>query len=235
MASSSVSQNSLHHFRSNSLPTRANPLISEFSDHLSKLRCSEATSSSSTSLSQKLICIQDLHDCVDKLLLLPCTQALAQEQHEKWKVVKKAVQKVLKGMQTNLNSKKNEGLGMVSMLKELEALTLMVFELLLTFISGPKLQSKSSSWFVVSKLVHPKRIACEGEETDVNEFEKVDVVLQSLISHKTSKSNYSIHIQNVQNWMEQLESSIQDFEEVLESLSKRLVKTRVSFLNILNH
>ena len=151
------------------------------------------------------------------------------------KVVKKAMQKVLKGMQTNLNSKKNEGLAMVSMLKELEAVTLMVFELLLTFISGPKLQSKSSSWFVVSKLVHPKRIACEGEETEVNEFEKVYVVLQSLISHKTSKSDYSIHVQNVQNWMEQLESSIQDFEEVLESLSRHLVKTRVSFLNILNH
>ena len=124
---------------------------------------------------------------------------------------------------------------MVSMLKELEAITLMVFELLLTFISVPKLQSKSSSWFVVSQLVHPKRIACEGEETDVNEFEKVDVVLQSLINHKASKSDYSIHIQNVQNWMEQLESSIQDFEEVLESLSRRLVKTRVSLINILNH
>uniref|UniRef100_A0A2N9GPJ1 Uncharacterized protein n=1 Tax=Fagus sylvatica TaxID=28930 RepID=A0A2N9GPJ1_FAGSY len=124
---------------------------------------------------------------------------------------------------------------MVSMLKELEAVTLMVIESLLTFIAGSKLQSKSSSWFVVSKLVHPKRIACEGEETDANEFEKVDAVLQSLISHKTRKSDYSMHIQNVQNWMGQLESSIQDVEEVLECLSRRLVKTRVSFLNILNH
>ena len=105
---------------------------------------------------------------------------------------------------------------MVSTLKELEAVTLMVFELLFTFISGPKLQSKSSSWFLVSKLVHPKRIACEGEETEVNEFEKVDVVLQSLISHKTCKSDYSIHIQNLQDWMEQLESSIQDFEGCLK-------------------
>ncbi|KAL0009269.1 hypothetical protein SO802_010771 [Lithocarpus litseifolius] len=107
---------------------------------------------------------------VDNLLLLPCTQALAQEQHEIWyndlldgslrlldvcgfardallqtkectrdlqstlrrrhgskmnlarevekylasrKVVKKAMQKALKVMQTNLNSKKNEGLAMV--------------------------------------------------------------------------------------------------------------------------
>ncbi|KAK4594787.1 hypothetical protein RGQ29_018484 [Quercus rubra] len=251
------------------LPTRANPLISEFSDHLSRLRCSEATSSSSTSLSQKLIGIQDLHDCVDKLLLLPCTQALAQEQHEKWynelldgslrlldvcSIARDALSQSKECTRSKMNlvrevekylasrkvvkkamQKKNEGLAMVSMLKELEAVTLMVFELLLTFISGPKLQSKSSSWFLVSKLVHPKRIACEGEETDVNEFEKVDVVLQSLISHKTSKSDYSIHIQNLQDWMEQLESSIQDFEEVLESLSRRLVKTRVSFLNILNH
>ena len=138
-------------------------------------------------------------------------------------------------MQANLNSKKNEGIAMISMLKELEAVTLMVFELLLTFIYGPKLQSKSSSWFVVSKLVHPKRIACEGEETDGNDFEKVDEALQSLVSHKTSKCDYSIHVQNVQDWMGKLESSIQDVDEALECLSRRLVKTRVSFLNILNH
>ena len=105
----------------------------------------------------------------------------------------------------------------------------------MTFIDGPKLQSKSSSWFVVSKLVHPKRIACEGEETDANEFEKVDAALQTLISHKTSKSDYSIHVQNVQNRMGKLESSIQDVEDVLECLSRRLVKTQVSFLNIHNH
>ena len=105
----------------------------------------------------------------------------------------------------------------------------------MTFIDGPKLQSKSSSWFIVSKLVHPKRIACEGEETDANEFEKVDAALQTLISHKTSKSDYSIHVQNVQNQMGKLESSIQDVEDVLECLSRRLVKTQVSFLNIHNH
>ncbi|KAK4579657.1 hypothetical protein RGQ29_029363 [Quercus rubra] len=256
----------IHHFRSNSFPTRAHPLISEFNEQLSRLRCSEATSSSSTSLSQKLIGLQDLHDCVDNLLLLPFSQALAQEQNQKWfnelldgslrlldvcgiardallqtkectrelqstlrrrqgikmelarevekymasrKVAKKAIKKVLKGMQTMLNSKKNEDLAIVSLLKELEAGTIL--------------------------LVHPKRIACEGEETNGNDFEKVDAVLQSLISHKTSKCDYTIHVQNVQDGMGKLESSIQDVEEVLECLSRRLVKTRVSFLNILNH
>nr|XP_023917449.1 uncharacterized protein LOC112028993 [Quercus suber] len=257
MAASPVNQTSLHHFRSNSFPTRAHPLILEFNDQMSKLRCSEVTSSSSASLSQKLIGLQDLNDCVDNLLLLPFAQALAQEQNKKWfnelldgslrlldvcgiardallqtkectrelqstlrrrhgskmelawevekylassKLVKKALQKALKGMQTKFNSKKNVDLAIVSLLKELEA-----------------------------------RIACEGEETDANEFEKVDAALQTLISHKTSKSNYSIHIQNAQNWMGKLESSIQDVEEVLECLSRRLVKTRVSILNIHNH
>ena len=292
MAASPVNQTSSHHFRSNSLPTGAHPLISEFNDQLSRVRGSETTSSSSASLSQKLIGLQDLHDRVDNLLLLPCTQVLAQEQHQKWfnelldgslrlldvcgiardallktkectrelqstlrrrhgnkmelareiekylasrKVVKKAMQKALKGMQTELNSKKNDDLAMVSMLKELEAVTVMVFESLLTFIAGPKLQSKSYGWFVVSKLVHPKKVVCEDEKTDADEFDKADAALQSLISHKTSKSDYSVLVQNVQNWMGKLESSIEDVEEVLECLSRRLVKTRVSFLNILNH
>ena len=292
MADSHVNETSHHHFRSSSFPTRSHPLISEFNKQLNRLRCSEVTSSSSTSLSQKIIGLQDLHDCVDNLLLLPFAQALAQEQNQKWfnelldgslrlldvcgiardallqtkectrelqstlrrrhgnkielarevekhlasrKVVKKAMQKVLKGMQTKLNSKKNEDIAIVSLLKELEAVTILVFESLLTFIAGSKLQSKSSGWFVVSKLVHPKRIACEGEETDANEFEKVVAALQTLISHKTSKVDYSIHVQNVQNWMGKLESSIQDVEEVLECFSRCLVKTRVSFLNKLNH
>ena len=56
------------------------------------------------------------------------------------KVVKKAMQEALKGMQTKFNSKKNEDLAIVSLLKELEAITILVFESLLTFIDGPKLQ-----------------------------------------------------------------------------------------------
>ena len=73
------------------------------------------------------------------------------------KVAKKAIKKVLKGMQTKLNSKKNEDLAIVSLLKELEAGTILVFESLLTFIAGSNLQSKSSGWFVVSKHVRVKK------------------------------------------------------------------------------
>ena len=79
MAASPVNPKSHQHTRSNSLPTRTHPLISEFNGQLSTLRDFEETSPSSTSICQKLNGIQDLHDCVDKLLLLPFTQALAQE------------------------------------------------------------------------------------------------------------------------------------------------------------
>ncbi|KAL0009286.1 hypothetical protein SO802_010788 [Lithocarpus litseifolius] len=113
--------------------------------------------------------------------------------------------------------------------------TLIGFESLLTFIGKSKLQTKSSSWSLVSKLVHHKRVACEREERDANEFEMVDAALQSLISHKPSKSDFSLLIDNVQNGLGKLELNIQDLEEVLECLSRSIVKTRVSLLNILNH
>ncbi|EXB95391.1 hypothetical protein L484_014364 [Morus notabilis] len=73
-----------YHTRSNSLPSRQHPLVPEFDAQLSRLRSSEDASSSSTSLSGKLSGLQDLHDCLDKLLLLPLNQAaLSKQQKEK--------------------------------------------------------------------------------------------------------------------------------------------------------
>ena len=61
-----------YHVRSNSLPSRPHPVIPEFDEQLCRLRAFEATSSSaSTSISNKLNGLQDLLDCVDRLLLLP--------------------------------------------------------------------------------------------------------------------------------------------------------------------
>ncbi|KAL6278458.1 hypothetical protein ACE6H2_022059 [Prunus campanulata] len=81
------------HIRSNSFPSRPHPFKKSMNiclpfkavdEHLCRLRSSEATSTSSTSISHKLTGLQDLHDCVDRLLQLPLTQqALAQEQNEK--------------------------------------------------------------------------------------------------------------------------------------------------------
>ncbi|ONH92439.1 hypothetical protein PRUPE_8G175600 [Prunus persica] len=280
------------HTRSNSFPSRSHPVLQEVDELLCRLRSSEATSASSSSISHKLSGLQDLHDCVDRLLQLPLTQqALAQEQNEKWanelldgslrlldvsssakdailqtkecvqdlqsiirrrggetgltsevrkyltsrKMVKKAIQKAMKNLKGTENrttfsslNKDDETFSVVSKLREVEAITLAVFESLLSFISGPK--SQPSSWSLVSKMMQSKKVACE-EATEINEFAEVDAALNSLIRHKASKPSAD----DAHNQLDQLESCIQDQEQGLECLFRQMIKTRVSLLNILNH
>ncbi|ONH92438.1 hypothetical protein PRUPE_8G175500 [Prunus persica] len=154
------------------------------------------------------------------------------------KVMKKAVCKAsgnLKGVSPF--SKEHEAVAMVSMLKEMEAVTQTVFDSIFYFISGPKTQSKPSGLQLVSNLMRHKRVACkeeeEEEETDANEFAMVYAALHSTVGHKTKESDNII--QNAQTQLQNLELCIQDLEESLEHLSRRLIKTRVSLLNILNH
>jgi len=289
----------LHHARSNSLPSRPHPLSSQIDEHFSRLNASQviSSSSSSSSICHKLSCLQDLHDCVDKLILLPLTQkSLAQEQNEKWvddvldgslrvldvcsmatdallqtkecaqelqsimrrrrgneigvsseikkyltsrKVVKNTIHKALRGLKYLENksslfpfNEDHEAVAVVSMLKEVEAVTLTVLESLLTLISGgAKAQSKLSGWSLVSKLMHHKRIACETEETEVNEFEKLDSALHTVIYQKTSKSDNTGSLENVQQQLKDFDLCNQELEEGLENLYRRLIKTRVSLLN----
>ncbi|KAK3425015.1 hypothetical protein EUGRSUZ_F01742 [Eucalyptus grandis] len=73
MASSIETSKISGHFRSISLPSRSHPLTTTAEEHLSRLRSSEATSSSS-SASQSLGELKSLYDCIDDLLQLPLTQ-----------------------------------------------------------------------------------------------------------------------------------------------------------------
>ncbi|CAL2241272.1 unnamed protein product [Prunus armeniaca] len=132
----------------------------------------------------------------------------------------------LKGSSFSSLSKDNETIAVVSTLRDIEAVTLSVFESLLSFISGPN-SRPSSSWLLVAKIIHTKRVACE-EETEANEFAQVDAALQSLI--KTRKSDHK----NADNQLDNLESCIQDQEEQLHCLFRQMIKTRVTLLNILN-
>ncbi|GMN38269.1 hypothetical protein TIFTF001_007503 [Ficus carica] len=273
------------HTRSNSLPSSHHPLIPEFDEQLCRLRSSEAASSSSTLLSGRLSGLQDLHDCVDKLLLLPLNQqALSKQQNEKCvdelfdgslrlldicsmakdtlqqtkestqelqsimrrrrggesslssevkkflnsrKAAKKALHKAMENKCTFRLLNKDEQT--VSVLREVQSTTLAVIESMLSFISGPK----SSGWSFVSKTMNSKKVSCE-EVNEENEFASVDAALNLLISHKMKKSDSTLE-ENAQNELKKLEICIQDLEEGVESLYRRLIKTRVSLLNILNH
>ena len=133
----------------------------------------------------------------------------------------------LKGMENKCSSQFNQE--RVSIWKEVETVTFAAFESMLLVISGPQTPSKLSSLSLVSKIIRPKRIACEEDMREMNEFEKVDAALST---HKKIKSE---NIFALQDQLKGLECLIQDLEEGLESLSRRLIKARVSFLNIVNN
>ncbi|EOX97493.1 Eukaryotic translation initiation factor 3 subunit A, putative [Theobroma cacao] len=154
------------------------------------------------------------------------------------KVLQKTIHKALRnlnGLETNRvfsSSDDHETTAMVSLLREVEQVTSSTLEYLLSMISGPKEQSKPGSW-LVSKLLHHKRTACEQAGRDINEFEKVDASLRLLVNQKMSRSENIINIE-MQNQLKDLELCTQDFEDGLECLFRCMIKARVFLLNTLN-
>ncbi|CAK9153916.1 unnamed protein product [Ilex paraguariensis] len=151
------------------------------------------------------------------------------------KQAKKVIQKSLKGLKSIRNKntlwaldKDPETVAIVSMLNEVEEVSLSVFESLLSYIAGTKGQSRQSVWSLISKLKQPKSRASKEEETLTNEFDEVEAALKSLTGD-------SMNAENLQNHLVKLESVVEDLEEGLECLFRRLIKTRVSLLNILSH
>ncbi|XP_022135908.1 uncharacterized protein LOC111007746 [Momordica charantia] len=294
MEASALNPRNSHHIRSSSWPSKTHPFIDQVDEHLCRLKeASEATSSTSSELCHKLNGLQDLHDCIDRLLLLPLTQnALVQESDKRWlddilegsvrlldlcdiakdallqtkecvhelelvlrrrrggemfianelqkclsarKLVKKTIYKALKTVETKSCEKSQATPAIVSLLKQVEAISYNIVESLLSFIAGPKLPSNSSRWSLISKLVQPKRIACEVEEASKNEVAMVDAALYTVSSQKTNKPDFLVQVDNLQSSLKIFGSNIQEVEGDLEALYKRLIKTRVSLLNIFNN
>ncbi|OMO92011.1 hypothetical protein COLO4_17956 [Corchorus olitorius] len=240
-----------YHARSNSLPSRQHPISSQIDENLNRLRSSQSASTSS-SIVQNLNGLQDLHEYVEMLLQLPQSQqALAQEQQRKCveqlldgslmlldvcsiakdallqtkeKSVKKAICKALKNLK-NMENKDGENGDVISILRQVEAVTVNVLESLLSFISGPEAESKLSRW---SKLMHQKRVTSAEDEIK-NEIANAEATLRSF-----TKSENAKNVENVQNELQNSEECIQDLEQGLESLYRRLIKARVNVLNIVN-
>ncbi|CAG7885173.1 unnamed protein product [Brassica rapa] len=265
------------HARSHSVPSLQHPQAAYVDEQLTRLRSSEAvSSSSSSSIYQRLSDLQDLYDSLDKMIRLSITnQGLSQDQIEKLldgslmildlcnlakdalsqmkerlkeiqsilrrkrgdlsaevkkylvtrKSLKKSFQKVLKNLRVGQNKETTD--------KGLTGLTAAVavavagvcgcgwlrFLAVLRdsydcFMSGSKACGK---WSLVSKIMSQNKDTCEAE---ANEFTRVDYVFQS---------EKLLKMEDVQ----MLESCIQDLEDGIESVSKSMIKYRVSLLNIL--
>jgi hypothetical protein len=145
----------------------------------------------------------------------------------KYLALRKNMKKQIRKALVNLKSMKNELIvsssPMLGFLKEAEAVTLCSLEHLLLFISDPKGNSKHSRWSAISKLMHSNRAVCDSHESETNEFEKMDAALKS-----SSTENFQSHMEN-------LEMCIQDLEIGVEQISRKLIRNRVSLLNIFNH
>ncbi|KAJ1387937.1 hypothetical protein SESBI_39563 [Sesbania bispinosa] len=109
------------------------------------------------------------------------------------KKLKKEIRKALgnlKGIKIEYvafpSNKDNDTSSMLSILREAEEVTVRSLESLLLVICNPKGQSRQNRWLAILKLMQPKRVASDSQQSNTNEFEKVDAVLQSLISHNPS-------------------------------------------------
>ncbi|MCL7026233.1 hypothetical protein MKW94_019896 [Papaver nudicaule] len=129
------------------------------------------------------------------------------------KKITKVIRKCLADIKNNKNNETE-----VSLLTEVEATTLAVFESLLSFVSAPK-ENKS----LISKLLLTKRVAhkCDEENSEVM---KVDSAVKSLAK--------GIEVNNLQKTLGALEMTLEDLEVALETVFRCLIRNRVSLLNI---
>ncbi|WCJ31214.1 hypothetical protein M5689_012723 [Euphorbia peplus] len=145
------------------------------------------------------------------------------------KKLNQTILKYLRKMKRQEKSCKTTSLNDNTDLKDAEEISVSVFESTLSFISQTNTKSKISGFSIISKLLQSKNLSCE-EEIEDNEVNKMD---GELMVFKSNKDINQIEI--ILRGLKALEKSLEEVEEELDCVYRRLVKTRVSLLNILNH
>ncbi|KAI3669209.1 hypothetical protein L6452_40436 [Arctium lappa] len=112
--------------------------------------------------------------------------------------------------------------------------TISVFQSLLTlFIMSDSRTPKANKWsLVMSKLIQKTRVACEEQHLSAtSDFKGSDAVLLHQCCFKDRLSSWSY----AKCRLEKMEAQLERMESGLESIFRRLIRTRVSLLNIVSH
>lgn len=152
---------------------------------------------------------------------------------DSYKVSRKKIVKQVSKALANLNKLKKMGLekdsnlvSVVRMAKDVESITLSTIKSILIFMSGSKTRSDNNGWSLVTKMMKSKRVTCDSG-VEITELEKIDQVMYAKSDSKD--------VRDLQKQLETLEKTISEIEDGLDSVSKCLVKMRVSLLNVFIH
>ncbi|XWS42211.1 hypothetical protein CRYUN_Cryun17cG0148700 [Craigia yunnanensis] len=119
----------------------------------------------------------------------------------------------------------------VKALRESNAITISMFESLLSFLSMPVMKTKAGGWSLISKLIPV--VAAKRSQKLLNEVGIVDFTLYALHG-QVRKNDAKIDAQTEIRRLETLSASIKGLEAGLDCLFRCLIRNRVSLLNILS-
>ncbi|KAK9948281.1 hypothetical protein M0R45_003865 [Rubus argutus] len=118
----------------------------------------------------------------------------------------------------------------IRVLRQVCAMNMSIFQSILVFLAVPVAKAKSNKWSLVSKLMHKGAMACEFKaDLTGHILDGVDSALSTLC-----KSAEVEKIQIAHKKLKALEVCIESLESGLESVFRRLIKTRASLLNIIS-
>ena len=147
------------------------------------------------------------------------------------KKVNKMVSKSFVDFKKSQDKKSNESSAILRVLKEVEEVSVSVFESLFSSVFPAKETSKQKRWSMVFKSTQSKRV---HEASKDNEVQKIHLNLQALYQQKRNTQSDLLRIQETQKCLMALDMNMQQVEEDLDCIYRSLIKTRVSILNVVN-
>ncbi|XP_074361352.1 uncharacterized protein LOC141701617 [Apium graveolens] len=115
-------------------------------------------------------------------------------------------------------NKNSETAAIVSLLREVEDVSIRVFDSIFSSICPAKETSKQNRWSMVFKSTQSKRVHCEGD----NQVQKMELALEALYK-KSSTGNDIMGTQEVQKCLMALDMNMQECQEELDCLVRSLI------------